>query len=115
VGDVKDKKVIIIDDLTESAGTLIEAASACKTNGASEVYCAITHGCFTEVGTKRLVDAFSKDLIDRLFVSNTVTSTICWIPGNFYGEYVRKVDVAPIFATAIKNIHNNESVSSLFL
>ena len=121
VGDVKDKKVIIIDDLTESAGTLIEAAAACKTNGASEIYCAITHGCFTTVGEDRLVNAFQDKIINHLLYSNTVTSPL-WEPDGIYSpgspayqKVITVVNVAPLFATAIKNIHNNESVSSLFL
>lgn len=109
VGDVKDKKVIIIDDLTESAGTLIEAAMACKENGAAEVYCAVSHGCFTNVGKHRLEDAFNNKLITKLFASNSVE--YC----DDSKGYLIKVNVAPLFAAAIKNIHNNESVSSLFI
>jgi ribose-phosphate pyrophosphokinase len=121
VGDVNHKNVIIIDDLTESAGTLIEAAMACKENGASEVYCAITHGCFTSIGMDRLIVAFLDKTINRLLYSNTVTSPT-WEPDGIYSpgsptyqQAINIVDVAPLFATAIKNIHNNQSVSSLFL
>lgn len=125
IGDVKGKKVLIIDDLTESAGTLIEAANACKEQGADEVYCAISHGCFTKVGVKRLVEAFKVGLIKQLFVSNSVKIPDRWIDENeredfegtvkdyAYGN-ITVVDVAPLFATAIKNIYNNESVSELF-
>jgi ribose-phosphate pyrophosphokinase len=112
IGDVKGKKVLIIDDLTESAGTLIEAATACKEEGAAEIYCAISHGCFTTIGYNRLVESFQVGLITKLFVSNSVN-----FPNNFLhyaDDYLVKVDVSQWFSSAIKNIHNNESVSELF-
>lgn len=109
IGDVKGKRAIIIDDLTESGGTLIESALACKENGAAEVYCAVTHGCFTDVGMRRLGEAFANKLITKLFVSNSVQFI------DDTGGHLVKVNVAHMFATAIKNIHNNESISSLFV
>ena len=125
IGDVKGKKVLIIDDLTESAGTLIEAATACKEEGAVEIYCAITHGCFTDTGVLRLVNSFKSGLIKKLYVSNSVKYTDRWIdttePEDFDGTvkgydyfHIVNVDVSQWFALAIKNIHNNESVSELF-
>ena len=130
IGDVKDKKVIIIDDLTESAGTLEEAAHACREQGAAEVYCAISHGCFTYKASFRLTKCFKDNVINRLFVSNSVlvTDIVSWLEDGGTGLYgpgrgvpipnfrdrVTTVDVAPLFASAIKNIHNNESVSELF-
>ena len=113
IGEVKGKKVLVIDDLTESAGTLIEAAISCREEGAAEVSCAISHGCFTDVGYQRLVEAFSNGLINNLFVSNSVN----FKPFPLFdgpGGLVVRVDVAPWFAVAIKNIHNTESVSELF-
>lgn len=108
VGNVTDKTVLLIDDLTESAGTLIAAADVCRFNGASKVYCAVTHGCFSETGKERLERAHSKGIIDQFFCSDTVTET--W-KGNEWGSVV---SVAPLFAEAIKRIHNNESVNELF-
>jgi ribose-phosphate pyrophosphokinase len=126
IGDVRDQNVLIVDDLTESAGTLISAAKECKSNGAKKVYCAITHGCFTDVGNHRLCEAFRRGTIDRLFVSNTVETVIDnqWWPARAhqdttepvcYKDFVTYVDVAPLFASAIKSIHRNESISSLFV
>lgn len=132
IGDVKGKKVLIADDLSESAGTLIEAAVACRERDASEVYCAITHGCFTEIGYDRFCDAFKSKLISHLFVSTTVNACrnrrsqwdyteigIHPITGRWHkdwnsDEQVTYVDVSPLFAYAIKSIHDNESVSKLF-
>lgn len=111
IGDVEGRNCLIVDDLTESASTLIEAAKECKKNGANKVYCAITHGCFTDVGYERLMDGFSNNIIDHLLTSNTVSNNFVWSVG--FGK-VNVVDVAPVFAKAIHNIHNNASVSELF-
>jgi ribose-phosphate pyrophosphokinase len=115
IGDVKDKNVLIVDDLTESAGTLVEASKQCKENGASKIFCAVTHGCFTDLGVYRLMDSFSTELIDKLFVSNTIGSSYNWYDDkNNFTDRVIIVDVSPVFAKAILNIHNDESVSELF-
>lgn len=113
IGNVEGKVVLIVDDLAESAGTLVEAAIMCKNNGASTVYTAVTHGCFTEIGIKRLIDAFSAKLIDSMFVSNTVAIPFVDVPE--WGGKLITVDVSPVFAKAIYSIHANESVSSLFV
>lgn len=111
IGDVDNKTVLIVDDLTESAGTLLEAADKCQENGAVKVQCAITHGCFTSKGYERLTHAFDENLIDKLFVSNTVKNQWNW---DKHGDKIIKVDVSSVFAKAILNIHNNASVSELF-
>lgn len=120
IGEVENQNVLIVDDLTESAGTLIEAAKQCRGRKANKVFCAITHGCFTPLGNTRLMEAFERGLIDQLFVSNTVETFFerQWVDiliGKDYHEKVTTVDVSPIFAKAINSIHNNESVSSLFV
>jgi ribose-phosphate pyrophosphokinase len=127
IGDVKDKNVLIVDDLTESAGTLVEASTQCKNNGAKSVVCSITHGCFTSEGYNRMIQAFEENIINHLFVSNTVDGNKDWYKsGGLYGhgrgvtipnfkDRVTYVDVSSIFAKAIISIHENESVSSLFI
>ena len=109
VGNVKDKDVIIIDDLTESLGTMVQAAKECKKQGAKKVICAVTHGCLTETGIKRLSEA---DSIDEFVHSNTtnVWGNIVFKPNN-----VTELDVSVLFAKAIRSIHKNESVSELFV
>lgn len=117
-GDVKDKYVIIIDDLTESAGTLIQAASACKKNGAKHVICAVTHGCFSETAMARLSEALPHPkigpigVIDEFIHSNTVD--IHWTL-KYKPDDIKCLDVSDIFAKAIQRTHNNESVSELFV
>ena len=109
VGNVKDKDVIIIDDLTESLGTMVQAAKECKKQGAKKVICAITHGCLTETGIKRLTEA---DSIDEFVHSNTTNT---WGNIGFKPNNVTELDVSVLFAKAIRSIHKNESVSELFV
>jgi len=107
VGNVKDKHVIIIDDLTESLGTMVQAAKECKRQGATKVTCAVTHGCLSEIGIQRLVEA---DSIDEFVHSNTNHTWMHQQP-----QKVTELDVSNLFAKAINSIHNNESVSELFV
>ena len=107
VGNVKDKHVIIIDDLTESLGTMVQAAKECKRQGATKVTCAVTHGCLSETGIQRLVEA---DSIDEFVHSNTNHTWTQTKP-----QKVTELDVSNLFAKAINSIHNNESVSELFV
>jgi ribose-phosphate pyrophosphokinase len=111
VGDVKDKHVIIIDDLTESCGTLIQAADACKNNGAKYVTTVVTHGCITETGVNRLENALVNKNIDEFVYSNTANIA----KHTKLADRIVELDVSMVFAKAINNIHNNESVSELFI
>lgn len=117
VGDVKHKHCVIIDDLTESVGTLLQAAKACKERGATTVTCAVTHGCFTETGLARLQsDATSERNIDEFIYSDTVGYDWDKIGAGFYKlSNVTELSVAPLFANAIKNINENKSISELFV
>ena len=99
---------------------LVESSKMCKQNGANEVYCVVTHGCFTPIGEDRLIKAFREKVINHLFYSNTVTGPK-WEPDGIYSpgsptydRTITVIDIAPVFAKAILNIHNNESVSELF-
>jgi ribose-phosphate pyrophosphokinase len=111
VGDVKDKHVIVIDDLTESCGTLIQAAEACKTNGAKHVVTVVTHGCITDTGVNRLENALVNKTIDEFVYSNTANIG----KNTKLADRITELDVSMVFAKAINNIHNNESVSELFV
>jgi len=108
VGNIKDKRVIILDDLTESAGTLVEAATVCKAQGASEVYCAVTHGCLSELGILRMTQANENGIINQFYCSNTVTEHTT------SNRWATIVSVADVFAKAILGIHNNTSITKLF-
>jgi len=108
VGDVNGKSVLIIDDITESAGTLVEASKVCRTNGAANVYCAVTHGCLSSTGKDRLLSAFGSGLMNKFFCSNT-----CKLD-NGISPNVEVVDVSPLFLKAIQSITRRESISTLF-
>ena len=105
IGDVKDKNVIIYDDLTESCGTLLEASGVCKNAGALSVRGLITHNCLTDTGKSRLSSDTS--LYD-LVVTNSNQE-----PSNVIPK-LKVVDVSKVFADAIRRIHNSESISDLF-
>lgn len=109
VGDVCDKHVVIIDDITESLGTMAQAAKVCKKHGAVKVLCAVTHGCLTETGIKRLTESES---IDEFIHSNTTNT---WGNIGFKPSNVNELDVSMLFAKAIRSINKNESVSELFV
>ena len=110
VGEVTNKHVLIVDDMTESAGTLIQAARACKNKGALSVTTAITHGCFTPTGISRLNELNKNGtIIDEFITSNTVDYDQSVLP-----NFVTPLDISPLLAQAIYKIHSNESVSALF-
>lgn len=107
-GPVDGRNVLIVDDMTESAGTLIAAASACRVAGAKHIKCAVTHGVFTETSRERFND---KHEIDEFIFTNTVKNT-CLTENDF--PFTKCLDVSSLFARAIKRSNNNESISELF-
>lgn len=107
-GNVKDKNVLIVDDMTESAGTLISASEACKEAGAKLVRCVVTHGVFTEVAEKRLKE---QNVIDEFIITDTVVNDIV---NHKTFSNITQVSVSDLFAKAIYRNHNNQSISELF-
>jgi ribose-phosphate pyrophosphokinase len=105
IGDVHGKDAIIVDDFTVSAGTLIEAARMLRERGASSIVAAVTHGVFAE-GSMEQLDASP---IERIVVTDTIETQPVTL-----SEKVLVVSVAPLFAEAIRRIHNRESLSVLF-
>ena len=103
VGDVDGKEVILVDDMTETAGTLTAAAEILKKNGAKKVYAAVTHGTLNEIGYQRLRNG----PIDQLITTDSV-------PVNTQDLPITVVSIASLLAQGILRIHNHESVSSLF-
>jgi ribose-phosphate pyrophosphokinase len=121
IGNVKGKRVLIVDDITESVGTLIKTAKACKEEGSIEINIAVTHGCFSNKGIEALKEAIEESCFDRLFFSNTVSYELYEMSLDeheesvFGYENIINVDVSPVFSKAIENIHKNESISELFV
>jgi ribose-phosphate pyrophosphokinase len=107
IGNVKKKVAIILDDMIDTGGTIVKAAEAIMQNGATSVYACCTH----PVLSGNAVEKISKSSIKELIVTNT-------IPLSEEAEKVGKIkvlDVSPILGEAIKRIHRDESVSSLFI
>jgi ribose-phosphate pyrophosphokinase len=102
VGDVRDKNVLIVDDILDSGGTLIESGKKVRENGAKKVMVYSTHGLFTE-GTKCVLDNF-----DVVMGSNTHD-----IPKEADGK-VEIIDMAPSFAEAIYRAQKGISISEMF-
>lgn len=103
VGDVAEKDVLLIDDMTETAGTLAAAAQLARAQGAASVRALVTHSMLGELGRDRI----RSGIVDELITTNST-------PGEFTGLPVTVLDVAPLFAEAISCIHGNRSVTGLF-
>lgn len=107
VGDVKDRDVLLLDDMIDTAGTIVQAAQACVDEGARRVLAGCTHAVLSGPALKRVNDS----VIDELIVTNS-------LPLNGKDKTCKKIKVlsiAPILGEAIRRIHNEESVSSLFV
>jgi ribose-phosphate pyrophosphokinase len=109
VGEVKDKAAIIVDDLIDTAASIIMGTQALLNAGAKEVYVCATHPVFAGPAKERI----EKSLHDGLFKEVVVTNTIP-IDNNKSIPGIKILSVAEIFAEAINRIHNNLSVSTLF-
>ncbi|MDA9598520.1 ribose-phosphate pyrophosphokinase [Candidatus Pelagibacter sp.] len=106
IGDVKDKTCIIVDDIIDSGGTIINAAKALKNRGAKEVYVYITHGVLSGDAVKKIKSSVIKNLV--------ITDTI---ENGEKTKNVKNIEVLPIsglMGEAIKRISNSTSVSDLF-
>ena len=104
IGDVKGKKAFILDDMIDTAGTLVKSVEALLEHGATECMAAATHPVFSGPARDRIESSALKEVV----VTNT-------IPLRDQFSKVKVLSVAPIMAEAIKRIHLGESVSSLFV
>lgn len=102
IGDVAGHNVLLVDDMTETAGTLCAATKILKESGALRVFACVTHGVLSDLARERLANSE----IERLLTTDTVPQA--------QGEKVDTVSVGNLLAQAVKRIHDGESVSSLF-
>lgn len=107
IGEVKGLQAIILDDMVDTAGTLVESASALASKGASRVVACCTHPVLSGPAIKRLNDSIIEEV--------TVTNTIPLGPEAKGSPKIQVLSVARLLAEAIKRIHWNDSVSSLFV
>jgi len=104
IGDVEGRNVIIVDDMISTGGSMAEAAGILRRHGARRIVVAVTHAVLCGPAIERL-DAAP---IDKLLVTASIPL------GERRPTTVEIVSIAPLLAQAIRNIHRNESVSSLF-
>ena len=107
IGEVKDKRAIIFDDMVDTGGTLVQAAEAIVGKGAKEVYACATHPVLSGNAIERLENSVIKELI--------VTNTIPLTPDKAKCKKIEVLSVAPLLSEAVRRIYYNESVSALFI
>ena len=104
IGDVDGRDVILVDDLTETAGTLVSAAKALKERGARKVIACVSHAVISDLGVQRL----SNSDVEELITTNSVP--VRSVPG----FKIKELCISKLLGEGIKRIHDDESVSSLF-
>ncbi len=106
IGSIENKKVILTDDIIDTAGTITGAANALVERGAKEVYACCTHAVLSGPAIERIQES----KITELVVLDTIR-----LPEEKQIEKIKMISVADIFCEAIKRIHGGLSVSELFL
>ena len=104
IGEIKGKTILMVDDLTETAGTLVSAAALLKQKGARRIVACVSHALLNDLGVERL----RKSCIDELITTDTVLRPA------IEGVKITTLSVAGLLGEAIKRIHSNSSVTSLF-
>ncbi len=107
IGEVKGKRAVIIDDIIDTAGTIVNAARAIKEAGATEVYAACTHPVFSGPAVERLSGAIKEGFLKEVVVTDTIP-----LVEEFEG--VKVLSVSEMLAEAIRRIHYGESISQMF-
>jgi ribose-phosphate pyrophosphokinase len=107
VGDVRGKTAVLIDDMVDTAGTMVAAAKALKDNGASEVIACCTHAVLSGAALERIEGSQLAELI--------VTDTIPLRPEARASGKIKVLSVAHLLGEAVRRIHYEESISSLFV
>jgi len=107
IGDVEGKTAIIVDDMVDTAGTLTQAAKALADNGAKKVCASCTHAVLSGPAIERINDS----VLEELVVTNSIPLTEA---GRRSGK-IKVLSVAPLLGEAIRRIHSDDSVSSLFV
>jgi ribose-phosphate pyrophosphokinase len=104
IGEIRGKNCLLVDDLTETAGTLTKAAEVVKRKGAKRILACVSHAILNDLGIERL----RKSVIDELITTDTVLRPA------IAGVKITTLSVAGLLGEAIQRIHTNSSVNSLF-
>ena len=107
IGDVKDRDVVVLDDMIDTAGTLTAACKAIKDEGAKKIFAYATHPVFSGPAIERIVESE----IDKVIVTNTIPQS----EAAKASDKIEQVSVSTLIAEAIRRIHHGDSVSSLFV
>jgi len=102
IGDVNGRDVLLVDDMTETAGTLTAAAEILQKNGAKRIFAGVSHAILGDLAHERLRDS----AIEEIITTDSVPQA--------FGEKVRAVGIAPLLGEAIRRISGGQSVTSLF-
>lgn len=107
IGEVEDRDVLLLDDMIDTAGTIVQGAQACAENGARRVLAGCTHAVLSGPALQRL----NNSVLDEVIVTNSIP-----LAGKEQDcKKITILSVAPLLGEAIRRIHNEESVSSLFV
>jgi ribose-phosphate pyrophosphokinase len=106
IGDVKDRRCVLFDDIVDSAGTLCNAAEALTKAGAVSVSAYVTHGVLSGAAVERVTNSVLTELVTTDSIEATEAVAAC--------EKIRQVSCASLIGEAIRRIANEESVSKLF-
>jgi len=106
IGDVKGRDAVIIDDMIDTAGTLVQAVDALKREGARRIVACAVHGVLSGPAIARIEESALEEVI--------ITNSIALTPEHQVPK-IRVLSVAPLLAEAIRRIHDEESVSTLFV
>lgn len=102
IGEVNDKNVLLVDDISETAGTLVSAARLLRNHGAKKIFAGVSHAVLNAQGQKRI----SESEIESVFSTNSTPFA--------QGDKVTSLSIDEIMGEGILRIHHNESVTSLF-
>ncbi len=102
IGEVEGRDVLLVDDMTETAGTLCAAAEILQRHGARRIYAGVSHAVLTEMGRERI----AASAIEKVITTDSVPMAT--------GPKVHAVEIAPLLAEAIRRINGGQSVTSLF-
>jgi ribose-phosphate pyrophosphokinase len=105
VGEVDGRTCVLIDDMIDTAGTIVAAADQLKQRGASHVYAACTHGVFSGPA----IDRLKNSVIERVVVTNTLP-----LPSEKQIDKIEVLSVADVIAAAIDAVFEDTSVSEIF-
>ncbi|MGV8074627.1 MAG: ribose-phosphate diphosphokinase [Syntrophobacteraceae bacterium] len=106
IGEVEGKVALVLDDMVDTAGTLVEATRTLIEKGAKEVHACVTHAVLSGPAVDRIENSLLKSLV--------VTDTLPLSPEGSRCSKIMCVPACRLFSTAIRNIHNEDSISSLF-